>query len=132
MLPLFVVPRKTALAALIPVPVRVIDWASVMPANPVVVGATFAAFTANGVANVEPIEPEPVVRFTLVAEAEPVPVILPLPLVITLTVLEAPVAARAPLIMTLPFDTPSVLLSTTERVPAAVRLALNISSPVPR
>ena len=132
MSPLLVVNKCTELAALIPLPVIVIDWESVMLANPVVVGATFVAATANGVAKLVPMVPDPVVKFTFVACAEPVPAIPPLPFVMILTVLLTPVAASIPLTVMFPFETPKVLLSTTESVPVEVRLLAKIIGPVPR
>src|ERR1700733_10392824 len=103
-----------------------------MLTTPVDVGATFAAATLNGVPNAVPMAPEPVVRFTVLATAEPVPVMLPLPLVIMLTTPAAPVAPRAALTTMLPLDTPNDVLSTIESVPVAVKLLAKVIGPVPR
>src|SRR3984885_1240914 len=103
-----------------------------MLTTPVEVGATMAAATLNGVANAVPMAPEPVVRLTVLATAEPLPVMLPLPLVITLTTPEAPVAPRGALTTMLPLDTPKLVLLTIESVPVAVKPLAKVIGPVPR
>ena len=103
-----------------------------MLTTPVEVGATMAAATLNGVANAVPMAPEPVVRLTVLATAEPLPVMLPLPLVIRLTTPAAPVAPRGALTTMLPLDTPKVVLLTIESVPVAVKPLAKVIGPVPR
>jgi len=91
------------------------------------------ACTNKGVANAVPIFPETVVRFAVVPATLPEPVMLPLPLVMILIVLPAPVAARGTLITILPLETPRVLLSTIDIVPAAESpLPTKVIKPVPR